>query len=150
MTQPVVLKREDGVALIMLNRPQVKNALDSLTTELMTALMRELRDDDSVCAVVLTGAGGDFCAGGDVKGMAEGTARMPEQRRSSMTRYRDLALALAGFDKPLIAALDGVAFGAGLSLALWADIVLVSDRCSNSVDPRQPLRIFPISWIRLK
>lgn len=128
MTQSVVLKREGSVALILLNRPQVRNALDPLSTDLLTALMRELRDDPSVRAVVLTGAGGDFCAGGDIKGMGEVGPRTPEQRRTGMARYRDLALALAGLDKPLIAALDGVAFGAGLSLALWADIVLVSDR----------------------
>lgn len=128
MTQSVVLTREGGVALLTLNRPQVKNALDPLSTDLLTGLLRELRDDTAVRAVVLTGAGADFCAGGDVKGMADAGTRTPEQRRCGMARYRDLALALAGLDKPLIAAIDGVAFGAGLSLALWADIVLVSDR----------------------
>ncbi len=60
-------------------------------------------------AVLLTGAGGNFCSGGDVKGMGQGAPRNAEQRRAGMQRYRDLALALMGIDKPVVAALDGVA-----------------------------------------
>lgn len=124
----VLLQREGGVAVLTLNRPQAKNAIDPATTDALTAALRELRADDEVRAVVLTGAGGDFCAGGDVKGMGGGASRTPEQRRAGMARYRELALALHGLDKPLVAAVDGVAFGAGLSMALYADLVLVSTR----------------------
>jgi 2-(1,2-epoxy-1,2-dihydrophenyl)acetyl-CoA isomerase len=124
----VLLKREGGVAVVTLHRPQAKNAIDAPTTDALTAALRELRADAEVRAVVLTGAGGDFCAGGDVKGMGEGGPRTPEQRRAGMARYRELALALHGLDKPLVAAIDGVAFGAGLSMALYADLVLVSTR----------------------
>lgn len=128
MSDSVLLERRAGVALITLNRPQAKNALDAAAVDTLVAHLRALRDDDGARAVVLTGAGGDFCAGGDVKAMGQGGTRSPEQRRAGMARYRDLATALAGFDKPLVAAVDGVAYGAGLSLALWADMVLVSDR----------------------
>ena len=124
----VLIKREGGVAVVTLNRPQAKNAIDAPTTDALTAVLRELRADAEIRAVVLTGAGGDFCAGGDVKGMGEAGSRTPEQRRAGMARYRELALALQGLDKPLIAAVDGVAFGAGLSMALYADLVLVSTR----------------------
>lgn len=128
MSDTVVLARHGGVALITLNRPQAKNALDPATTDALVTHLRSLRDDENVRAVVLTGAGGDFCAGGDVKAMGNGGSRTPEQRRAGMARYRDLATVMAGLDKPLVAAVDGVAFGAGLSLALWADLVLVSAR----------------------
>jgi enoyl-CoA hydratase/carnithine racemase len=128
MSDLVLHERHGGVALLTLNRPQVKNALDAATTDALAALLRSLRDDDSARAVVLTGAGSDFCAGGDVKAMGQGGVRSPEQRRSGMSRYRDLVLAMAALDKPLIAAVDGVAYGAGMSLALWADMVLVSER----------------------
>jgi 2-(1,2-epoxy-1,2-dihydrophenyl)acetyl-CoA isomerase len=120
--EPVLLERQGGVAVVTLN------AIDVATTEALTAALRALGRDDAVRAIVLTGAGGDFCAGGDVKGMGQGAARTVEQRRAGMTLYRDLAESLMALDKPLIAAIDGVAFGAGLSMALYADLVLASTR----------------------
>jgi enoyl-CoA hydratase/carnithine racemase len=126
--QSVRVERQGGVAVLTLDRPGAKNAIDAATTDRLAAALRELRADEDVRCVVLTGAGGDFCSGGDVKGMGEGNGRSVEQRRAGMARYRELALALAALDKPLIAAVDGVAFGAGLSMALYADIVLASTR----------------------
>lgn len=118
----------DGVAQVTLNRPGTKNALSRRMADELTAAVRTLGADEAVRAIVLTGADGDFCAGGDVKDMGAGGPRTPEQRHASMVRYRELALALLGLDKPLVAALDGVAYGAGLSIALTADLVLVSTR----------------------
>jgi len=120
--------REGGVAVVTLNRPKFKNAIDRATTDALTALLRTLRGDETVRSVVLTGAGGDFCSGGDVREMGQSGARTPEQQRVDMTRYGDLVQTLASLDKPVIAAVDGVAFGAGLSLVLLSDIVLVSER----------------------
>lgn len=128
MSSCILHEREGGVAIVTLNRPQAKNALDPEATGALTNLLRALRDDDSVRSVLLCGAGGDFCAGGDLKALGQGAARSIEQRRAGMTLYRDLALALSHLDKPVVAAIDGVAYGAGLSLALLCDIVLVSDR----------------------
>lgn len=128
MSAGVLLEREGGVAVLTLNRPEVKNALDPATVDALVAMLRILRDDDSVRSVLLSGAGNDFCAGGDVKAMGQGGSRSVEQRRAGMGRYRDLVTSLASLDKPVVAAIDGVAYGAGLSLALLADIVLVSDR----------------------
>lgn len=127
------MQREGAVAVVTIDRPESKNAIDEATTDALTAALRELRADAGVRAVVLTGAGGDFCAGGDIKGMARGGVRTPEERRASMHRYRELALALHGLDKPLIAAVDGVAYGAGLSMALFADLVLLSTRARLSM-----------------
>ena len=118
----VLFERADGVAVLTLNRPSAKNAIDIPTTDALVAALRGLRAADDIRAVVLAGAGGD------VKGMADGASRTVEQRRAGMARYAELARALASLDKPLIAAVDGVAFGAGLSMALYADIVLVSTR----------------------
>lgn len=127
-TTTIRVEREGGVVVVTLDRPGAKNALDPVMTDELTALFTGLRRDEAARAVVLTGAGGDFCAGGDVKGMAQGGARNPEQRRAGMVRYRDLTTAMLSLDKPLIAALDGVAYGAGVSMALMADMVLVSER----------------------
>ena len=129
----VLFERADGVAVLTLNRPSAKNAIDIPTTDALVAALRGLRAADDIRAVVLAGAGGDFCAGGDVKGMADGASRTVEQRRAGMARYAELARALASLDKPLIAAVDGVAFGAGLSMALYADIVLVSTRARSAM-----------------
>jgi 2-(1,2-epoxy-1,2-dihydrophenyl)acetyl-CoA isomerase len=126
--ETLLVETDDGVATVTLNRPEAKNALSPLMADELTATLRALRRDEAVRAVVLTGAGGDFCAGGDVKGMGAAGPRSPEQRHTAMARYRELTLALTGFDKPLVAALDGVAYGAGVSIALTADIVLVSTR----------------------
>ena len=126
--ETLLVEVSDGVATVTLNRPQAKNALSPLMADELTAALHALRRDDAVRALVLTGAGADFCAGGDVKGMGTGGTRTPEQRHAAMARYRALTLALTGFDKPLVAALDGVAYGAGVSIALTADIVLVSTR----------------------
>ena len=128
MSAGLLHARDGGVAILTLNRPEAKNALDAATTDALVALLRELRDSEDVRSVLLCGAGGDFCAGGGVKAMGQGGARSVEQRRAGMGRYRDLATALAALDKPVVAAIDGIAYGAGLSLALLADIVLVSER----------------------
>ena len=100
----VLFERADGVAVLTLNRPSAKNAIDIPTTDALVAALRGLRAADDIRAVVLAGAGGDFCAGGDVKGMADGASRTVEQRRAGMARYAELARALASLDKPLIAA----------------------------------------------
>lgn len=126
--ETLLVGREEGVATVTLNRPAAKNALSVAMAHELTAVCHELRSDADVSAVLLTGAGGDFCSGGDVKAMGERGASTPEQRRAHMGRYRELVTALMAIDKPVIAALDGVAYGAGFSLALTADIVLVSDR----------------------
>ncbi len=124
---------QDGVACVTLNRPEAKNALNPAMADELTRLFTEMRRDEAVRSVVLAGAGGAFCSGGDVRAMGQGGARTHEQRRAGMVRYRDLATAMLGLDKPLVAAVDGVAYGAGFSFALMADIVLVSDRARFSM-----------------
>ena len=126
--ETLIVDTADGVTTVTLNRPDAKNALSPQMADELTATLRALNADEAVRAVVITGAGSDFCAGGDVKAMGSGGPRTPEQRRAAMARYRDLTLALLGLGKPLVAAVDGVAYGAGVSIALAADLVLVSDR----------------------
>ncbi|ABF12380.1 enoyl-CoA hydratase/isomerase family protein [Cupriavidus metallidurans] len=124
----VKLTYDGGIALVTLNRPQAKNALTPAMTVALTEMFRSFRSDEQVRVVVFAGAGADFCSGGDVKAMGGGAPRTTEQRRQGMAPYRDLVLAVSALDKPVIAAVDGVAYGAGLSLALLADIVLCSYR----------------------
>ncbi|MDR3096454.1 MAG: enoyl-CoA hydratase/isomerase family protein [Paraburkholderia sp.] len=122
----IKITNEDGIATLTLARPERKNALNAaMLAELSEALLA-LRRDETVKALVLTGEGDDFCAGGDVSSMQAATdaasvrARMLENQRP--------CLALASFDRPVVAAIDGAAFGAGFSLALMADFIVASER----------------------
>ena len=117
-----------GVATILLNRPRAKNALDLTMVREFDQLLAQIGRDESVRAVILTGAGGAFCAGGDVRDMNSSTERTAEDWRAHMRRNHRIVAGLYALDRPVIAAVDGVAFGAGFSLALLADIVLASSR----------------------
>jgi 2-(1,2-epoxy-1,2-dihydrophenyl)acetyl-CoA isomerase len=124
---------EEGVATLVLHRPDAKNALNQTMADELGALVQQIRLDGQVKALVLTGADGAFCAGGDVRGMNGAGPRTAAQVRAGMERYRRLTVELINLDKPVIAAVDGVAYGAGFSIALMADIVLVSDRARLSM-----------------
>lgn len=126
--ETILCEIADGVATLTLNRPAAKNALNPLMADELGAVLPELKRNADVRALVLTGAGGAFCAGGDVRGIDNAGPRTPAQIRAGMERYRRLTLELQGMDRPVIAAVDGVAYGAGFSLALLADIVLLSER----------------------
>jgi len=119
---------EDGVATLTLNRPESKNAIDPAMADELGDLLAAIRADEKVRVLLITGAGGAFSAGGDVKAMGQGGPRTPEQRRTGMARYTRICTELLAIDRPVIAAVDGVAFGAGFSIALMCDIVLVSER----------------------
>lgn len=120
--------RDEGVATITLNRPQARNALDATMTAELDQTLAQIARDDSVRVVVLTGAGGCFCAGGDVRGMNNETERTAQDWRAHMRRSHRVVKGLYSLDRPVIAAVDGAAFGAGFSIALLADIVLASSR----------------------
>lgn len=117
-----------GVATLTLNRPASLNALSRQMADELTDALTRLAAEPQLRVLVLRGAGDAFCAGGDVRDMAGHGARQATEALEGMARYRRLVLALHGFPRPVIAAVDGVAFGAGMSLALLADIVLLSDR----------------------
>lgn len=119
----VLLDVVDGVATITLNRPTRKNAMTAASWARLGEIVREVREDATVRAVVLTGAGGDFCAGADLGGAPD--TRHPLAR---MRSYSDLAVALYEMPKPVVARVDGVAVGAGCNLALGCDLVVATPR----------------------
>lgn len=123
----LLYEREGATAVLTLNRPRQRNALDDTLRAALTKALVAARDDDTVKAVVLTGAGGHFCAGGDVTAMArqapDAGPFLSRERMQALQRWFDM---LVDLEKPVIAAVDGAAFGAGLSLALAADFVLAA------------------------
>lgn len=118
----------NGVATITLNRPEVYNALnDGITYELQDTL-KAVAKDDQVRVVVLTGAGKAFCSGQDLK------AASGQEKRSFMEslqkRYNPIIRAMRSLPKPIICRLNGVAAGAGCSLALAADLIIASEEAT--------------------
>ncbi len=131
--ETIMYTLDHGVATVTLNRPDVKNAISRQMGDELGDCFQAVRQDDDIRVLVIQGAGNDFCAGGDVSGMASGGTRTAGQARIDMQRYRRMTMELHDIDKPVIASVDGVAYGAGFSLALLADLVLVSDRARLSM-----------------
>lgn len=121
---PVLVARRAHVVCITLNRPEVRNAINAETSAAVGTALEEAEKDDDVRAVVLTGAGGrSFCAGADLRELAEGRSVLAPGREE---------WGFAGFvrhmiSKPTIAAVDGCALGGGTELALACDLVVASE-----------------------
>ena len=140
----VLLDVRDGVATISINRPTRKNAMTTAAWELLGETVAQVRADADVRAVVLTGTGGDLCAGSDLGGPPD-----PRHPWVRMGALNDVALALYELPKPVVAKIDGVAVGAGCNLALGCDLVVATPRSRFSqIFVRRGLSLdFGGSWL---
>jgi enoyl-CoA hydratase len=137
--ETLLLEQRDRVAIITINRPEKRNALNIKTREEGAALIEELRKDDSVHVVVLTGAGDKaFIAGADI---AEFAGRTAQTQRAVMVE-RSLFNAIDTFPKPVIAMVNGYCLGGGCELALACDIRIASETASFG-QPEINLGIIP-------
>lgn len=137
--ETLLLERRNRVALITINRPDKRNALNIKTREEGAVLLEELRNDDSVGVVVFTGAGDkSFIAGADI---AEFACRTAMSQRDVMTG-RSLFTAIDTFPKPIIAMVNGYCLGGGCELALACDIRIASESASFG-QPEINLGIIP-------
>src|SRR6478736_3065772 len=126
---PVLLEVADGIATITLNRPDAMNSLDVATKEALLGVVRQVADDPAVRCVVLTGTGRAFCVGQDLK---EHIQILHSSSSDSLFRtvdehYNPIVTTLVGMAKPVIAAVNGVAAGAGASLAFACDLRILAD-----------------------
>ena len=130
-TDEVLGRVEDGVAILTLNRPEARNALSDELTPALRRQIAAIRDDRSIRAVVLTGAGTAFCAGGDVKGMGSGRTQKPRTTDEAIAdlteRQVQLTAAIYELPQPTLASLPGPAAGAGLSIALSCDLRIAAE-----------------------
>jgi enoyl-CoA hydratase/carnithine racemase len=129
------VEKKDKVATVTLNRPDSLNAVNAqLHHELMT-IWPDLAEDEEVNAIILTGAGRAFCAGGDVKGMAsraEGKGSGPDTAKKRMlvtpAEARRILQNMLDVEQPIIGAINGDAVGLGATIALFCDVVVASDK----------------------
>ncbi len=119
---PVLFAVADGVATVTLNRPDAMNSLDNATKDSLLSTLRQVADDPTIRVLVLTGSGRAFCVGQDLKehiaAQQSGEVSLGDMVAE---HYNPIGLLLATMDKPVVAAVNGVAAGAGASLALAAD-----------------------------
>ena len=126
------LSKQGAVATITLNRPEARNALNPKMFQELGSAIQDCRDPD-MRAVIITGSGGSFCAGADVKDFVNQLENSgPEGLHEHLKHladafHRDVIIPIRQLDKPVIASIDGVAAGGGLSLALACDLRIASD-----------------------
>jgi 2-(1,2-epoxy-1,2-dihydrophenyl)acetyl-CoA isomerase len=124
--QTLLFDKSGAVGTLTLNRPDARNALDLVMRRELLGALDEIEADPAVRVVVLTGAGGHFSAGGDVKTMKPGSGAA--EGRERVAALNRLIVRLVEFPRPVIAMVDGFAVGAGCNLALCCDLIVASDR----------------------
>jgi enoyl-CoA hydratase/carnithine racemase len=143
--ETLIVNEADRVVTITMNRPRRKNAANSVMWEELSDVVRALHSADDVRAVILTGAGGDFCSGADVSGEETRSRHMLH----SMRHIGDLCLSLQRLAQPTVAKVRGVAAGAGLNMALACDMVIAAQgaRFSEIFARRGLVVDFGGSWL---
>jgi 2-(1,2-epoxy-1,2-dihydrophenyl)acetyl-CoA isomerase len=126
-TKDLILEKDGPVAVLTLNRPEKMNAMNAEMRESLPRALDEIQADDSVRAVILTGAGRGFCSGADVAAPASAAGPVADASRQTLLKLvGSVVLAFEKVNKPVIAAVNGVAAGIGMTLTLVCDIRIAS------------------------
>jgi 2-(1,2-epoxy-1,2-dihydrophenyl)acetyl-CoA isomerase len=130
--EDIELIREEGIALITLNRPNVLNALNETMRDELIHALKETEEDDDIRVVILTGRGRAFCAGADLNRFVEIQESDKDHKKKTRFGSLDLPRAFIQYPKPIIAAINGAAYGFGFTVTLTCDIRLASERAKFS------------------
>ena len=125
--QTILFEVSNGVGTITFNRPEVLNATNDEFYRDLSGLICDIADNSNVGCVVITGAGRGFCSGADVKSMSH-EMQLLARRKRHRNILTDIVRPLVNLEKPVIAAVNGPAVGAGFNIALAADILIASDK----------------------
>lgn len=126
MTDEVLTREQDGILIVTINRPEAKNAMTKAAAEGIAAAMDRLDSEDALRVAIITGAGGTFCSGMDLKGFLRGETPSVEGRGFG-------GLTQAPPKKPLIAAVDGYALAGGLELMIACDMVVANNKAKFGI-----------------
>jgi 2-(1,2-epoxy-1,2-dihydrophenyl)acetyl-CoA isomerase len=126
----ITLEKREGVAILTLNNPESRNPLTEETKDELLDVLENIKDDDLSRALVITGNGPAFCAGGDLKKISIKLTH--DETEQVMKKSQRLLLSLVNLEKPVIAAVNGDAFGMGFNLALAADFIIASEKATFS------------------
>src|SRR6476646_4743622 len=141
----VITARDGKVLTVIIDRPEIRNAVDSATAAALAAAFKKFEADDELCAAVLTGAGGTFCAGADLREVAEGRRTAIDENGAGPMGPTWLQLS-----KPVIAAVEGHAVAGGLELALWCDLrIAARDAIFSEFNRRFGVPLIDLGTVRL-
>jgi hypothetical protein len=137
----ILLDVEDKIATITLNRPERKNAINTNMVNDWVEILDECRDNDDIAAIILTGAGEAFCAGGDKANLGANNKIDPlETKNHFWDHFQRVAKRTALIEKPIVAAVNGMATGAGMDMSLHCDIRFALSPPAQKASPA-PVRI---------
>lgn len=144
-TNSVITARDGKILTVTIHRPEVRNAVDSATAAALADAFKEFEADDELCAAVLTGAGETFCAGADLREVADGRRVAVEESGPGPMGPTWLQMS-----KPVIAAVEGHAVAGGLELALWCDLrVAACDAVFGVFNRRFGVPLIDLGTVRL-
>ncbi|MEL6662872.1 MAG: enoyl-CoA hydratase/isomerase family protein [Pseudomonadota bacterium] len=144
MADPVITRRDGAVGRITLNRPEALHALNLAMCEAILSALRDWRDDDGVALVMIDHAEGTrgFCAGGDIRMLAESGAGDASEARAFFAAEYRMNVAIERFPKPVLALMDGVTMGGGVGLSVHGSHRVATERCTFAM-PETGIGLFP-------